>query len=117
MQIYVTTAHLQYPIPYVINFSVALLLGGILFILALWYLSKHQYTTAIPATGSKCRDLDMKNTEPLHPPHSLLGSFSMGDRIRLSPGGEETSSTELLDSAKAQDLASVPHQKKHEHTA
>lgn len=106
-----------------INFAVALALGGILFILALWYLTKHQYTPAIPATGTKCRDLNMKNTEPLHPPHSLLAvSFSKGDRNHLSSTGEQVSATELLESAKAQDLESVPHPKlstepQHEHAA
>lgn len=122
-QVYVTATNLQYPVPFVINFAVALALGGILFILALWYLTKHQYTPAIPATGTKCRDLNMKNTEPLHPPHSLLAvSFSKGDRNHLSSTGEQVSATELLESAKAQDLESVPHPKlstepQHEHAA
>lgn len=77
---------------------------------------KSHYTPPNPATGSTCRSLNMKNIEPLHPLHSLVAGSSAGNRHRLSSKGEQASSTELLESAQAQDLESVPQpEAQHEH--
>ncbi|XP_014667657.1 PREDICTED: cation channel sperm-associated protein subunit beta-like [Priapulus caudatus] len=67
-QIYVDDAPLPYPLQFLINSFVAILIGGVLFVVYLWYLNKH-HVTRVRKAGSRCQDL-----------HAIAHDYTADDR-------------------------------------
>lgn len=55
-QVYVDQTPIAYPMNYVLNFTMSIIIGGVLFIIYLWYFMKH-HKHRIRTMGPLCQDI------------------------------------------------------------